>query len=275
MKTWVLSLGLVGTVLAVSLPAQAHRAWITPAATQLSAENSWVGFDAAISNDIFHADHRPMGLEAISVISPSGEKVELQNAQVGKHRSVFDIALAEQGTYKAAVSSATFTARWVDEEGKRAYFPPRGQIASAKEVKKAIPKKAKELEISQNYRRIETFVTAGAPSKGVFAVNKQGLELSPITHPNDLYAGEAASFQLLINGKPAANAKVSAIRDGMRYRNQQDAIEVSTDKDGKFSITWPQAGMYWLNANYADDKADKPASKRAASYTAVVEVLPE
>lgn len=275
MNKLVLGLGLASSILALSLPAQAHRAWIAPAATQLSAENSWVGFDAAISNTIFHADHRPMGLNSIDVIAPKGNHVELQNQQVGKHRSVFDIELAEQGTYKIATASSTFTARWLDEEGKRAMFPARGAVADAKDVKKAIPKKAKEVEISQNYRRIETFVTAGAPSKEVLKTTGQGLELSAITHPTDLYVGEAAQFQLLINGKPAANAKINIIREGMRYRNQQEEIEISSDASGKFAVTWSQAGLYWLNANYSDNKADKPATKRSASYTAVLEVLPE
>ena len=43
-------------LLACSLPlvANAHRAWVLPAATVLSGENAWVTFDAAVSNDIFH-----------------------------------------------------------------------------------------------------------------------------------------------------------------------------------------------------------------------------
>lgn len=268
-------LGLFGSVLAVSLPVQAHRAWIAPTATQLSAENSWVSFDAAISNTIFHADHFPMGLSAVQALSPSRKKVELQNQQTTKYRSVFDIELAEQGTYKVATASSSFIARWTDEEGKRAMFPRRGSTATAKEVQKAIPKQAKDVEISQSYRRIETFVTAGAPSSKALAPTKLGLELQAISHPNDLYAGESAQFQLLINGKAAADAKVTIIRGGMRYRDQQEQIEVVSDKEGKFSVVWPQAGLYWLGANYSDERADKPASKRTASYVAVLEVLPE
>jgi hypothetical protein len=32
--------------------------------------------------------------------------------------------------------------------------------------------------------------------------------------------------------------------------------------------------MYWLEASVQDDKAEKPATKRRASYVATFEVLP-
>ena len=54
-------------------------------------------------------------------------------------------------------------------------------------------------------RRVETFVTNGAPSE--LKASGRGLELTPVTHPNDLYAGEAITFKLTDNGKPAAKAK--------------------------------------------------------------------
>jgi uncharacterized GH25 family protein len=62
---------------------------------------------------------------------------------------------------------------------------------------------------------------------------------------------------------------------GMRYRNQQDNISVVSDKNGSISITWPQAGLYWMSVSYEDDKAQKPAKKRSGSYVATFEVLPE
>jgi uncharacterized GH25 family protein len=268
---------LILTTVLVSAPflSHAHRGWIMPAATVLSADKPWVTFDAAVSNDIFHADHAPFRLEGISVMSPDGTQIALQNISVGKYRSTFDLELAGQGTYKVYNASNSLRARWVDEQGQRQSWPDRREIADIKDFAKNVPQNAKDLNVSQSSRRIETFVTAGTPSTQVFKSTNEGLELVPITHPNDLYAGETAQFSLLIDGKPAVGAEVLVLAGGMRYRNAQDEITAVTDKDGTFSITWPAAGMFWLNSSYKDGKAKAPATERQGSYTATFEVLPQ
>jgi hypothetical protein len=73
-------------------------------------------------------------------------------------------------------------------------------------------------------------------------------KLVPITHPNDLVQGEAASFRLLRDGKPAVDVAIAVVLGGIRYRDNLKEMAVSTDKDGKFTVTFPDAGMYWLSA---------------------------
>ncbi len=270
-----MKLMFVAALLAASLSAQAHRAWILPAATVLSSDDPWVTFDAAVSNDIFHTDYRAMGIDALRVTGPDGGAVEIQNAHSGKYRTTFDLNLKQRGTYKVFTASSGLSARWETDEGERRFWPQRGAAPKPGDFEKEVPKKAKNLEVSQTSRRMETFVTAGEPSTEVLKPTNEGLELAPVTHPNDLFAGEKATFKFLIDGKPAAGAKVEIIPGGMRYRNAQDSIIVETDKDGAFSVTWPQAGLYWLSASYRDDKAKKPATTRSGSYVATFEVLPE
>lgn len=262
-------------VVCLPLTAQAHRAWLLPSATVLSSDDAWVSIDAAVSNDIFHADHAPMRVEGVVITAPDGKNLDAQNASQGKFRSTFDVQLPQKGTYKIAVASSGLMARWETESGERKMWPGRGERANPADFDKMVPKKAKNLEVSQFSRRMETFVTSGSPTNTVLAPSKQGLELLPITHPNDLFAGEAARFQFLMDGKPVAGVKVTIIPGGMRYRNDQAAIDVESDKKGVITVTWPQAGMYWLSANYRDEKAKKPATIRAGSYVATLEVLPE
>jgi uncharacterized GH25 family protein len=264
-------------VMAALIPAaaHAHRAWIVPAATVLAGQDPWVTFDAAVSNDIFHADHAALRLTGITAVAPDGTEVALQNPSTGKHRSTFDLNLTQKGTYKVTSFSSGLRARWETEEGERRGWPARGVQATAESFAKEVPKKAKNLEVSFGSRRMETFVTAGTPDTKVFKPTNQGLELVPVTHPNDLFSGEKAEFTFLIDGKPAVGAKVEVVPAGMRYRNQQDSISVESDKNGVVTITWPQAGMYWMSVSYEDNKAQKPAKKRSASYVATFEVLPE
>lgn len=269
-KTLLIALGV-----SLSIGAHAHRAWILPASTVLSGDDPWVTFDGAVSNDIFHTDHAPLRLEWVKVMGPNGEPVELQNAATGKYRSTFDLNLKEKGTYKVFTASNGLNARWETDEGERRYWPQRGQVPTDEGFAKEVPKKAKNLVISQSSRRMETFVTAGSPTDVALQPTNVGLELVPITHPNDLFAGEAAEFQFLIDGKPAAGTKITVIPGGMRYRNSQEEITAETDKSGKVKITWPAAGLYWLSASYRDDNAKKPAKTRSGSYVATFEVLPE
>lgn len=262
-------------VLCVPLSAQAHRAWLLPSATVLSSDDAWVSVDAAVSNDIFHADHAPMRIDGLVITAPDGSKLTPQNSVTGKFRSVFDVQLSRKGTYKIATESTGIMATWKTPEGERRMWPGRGEKANPADVQKNIPADAKEVQVSQFSRRMETFVTSGTPDNKVLKPSKQGLELVPITHPNDLFSGETAEFQFLMDGKPAEGVKATVIPGGMRYRNEQAAIDVVSDKNGKISVTWPSAGMYWLSADYRDNKAKKPATVRTGSYVATFEVLPE
>ncbi|MFA5632148.1 MAG: DUF4198 domain-containing protein [Porticoccaceae bacterium] len=268
---------LLALALGVSLvlPVEAHRAWIVPGATVLSGEDPWVTFDGAISNTLFHPDHFPLNPEGVSALGPDGEAVELQNVHSGKYRSTFDLNLKQNGTYKVFSASGGLSARWQDEKGERRFWPGRGERANPADFDTQVPKDAENLEVSYNSRRIETFVTAGAPSEEALKPSNEGLELVPVTHPNDLFAGEEATFRLLIDGEPAVGAKVTVIPGGMRYRDGQNAIETESGAEGDFSITWPEAGLYWLSASYRDDKAKAPATARSGSYVATFEVLPE
>ena len=110
-------------------------------------------------------------------------------------------------------------ARW-EEEGK-----PKRWRGTPADMAANIPAGAAKLEVEQTQRRVETFVTVGTPSD-VKAVGK-GLELVPIRHPNDLYAGEAAKFRFLLDGKPAKDLAVEIIAGGTRYRDAPaaDGIE--------------------------------------------------
>lgn len=261
--------------LTVSVSAQAHRAWILPASTVLSSDQPWVTFDGAVSNNIFYFDHAPLRAEQVSVLSPTGKSVDVQNAHTGKHRSSFDVQLTEPGTYKVLTASTGLRATWESADGKRQMWPARGQTPKAGDFEKAVPKDAKNLTVSQTSRRVETFVTAGAPTEKALELTNTGFEMKPLTHPNDLFSGESARFQFFYDGEVAEGAKVSVVRGGTRYRDSQDDLELVSDKQGIVEVKWPQAGMYWIEVEYSDDKAKAPATQRQGTYVVTLEVLPQ
>jgi uncharacterized GH25 family protein len=258
--------------LLVLLPASApaHRTWLLPSSTVLSADDPWITVDAAAGNELFHLDHRALPLHGLAIVAPDGSQVDALNRHEGRYRSSFDVKLAQQGTYRVSLSQqGLFASYRLDGERKRW----RGNAA---QLDAAIPQAAQELRIREVSRRVETFVTVGAPKHSTLAPRGEGLELEFGVHPNDLFSGETAGFRLLLAGEAAAGVEVHVIPGGSRYRNVPAEMKFITAADGRFEITWPAPGMYWLSAEVEDTHTSEPrAGARHASYTVTLEVLPQ
>ncbi|EGI77087.1 DUF4198 domain-containing protein [Hylemonella gracilis] len=225
--------------------AQAHRSWLLPSGTVFAGQDPWVTVDAAVSNDIFYFEHFPGNLENLVVIGPDGKPVEAQNQAKGRYRSVFDVKLEQAGTYRIALVNDSLNASYkVGNETKRV----RG---TAESLRKDIPKDAQDVRVTRSQTRIETFVTRGKPSGEALKPTGRGIELVAVTHPNDLVAGETATFRFLDDGKPAAGYGVTVILAGKRYQDKLTELNLDTDKNGEIKVKWPQAGMYWLEVEPA------------------------
>jgi uncharacterized GH25 family protein len=256
-------------VLALPAAAHAHRQWMVPSSTVLSGTDAWVTVDAAVSNTLFYPDHVPMRLNGMQVIGPDGAAAQPENPSTGKFRSTFDVHLTKAGTYKIATVNDMLMASWKEGAETKRWRGGKAELATA------VPKGAQELKVTSNQRRLETFVTLGAPSEGALKPTGRGLELVPVTHPNDLVLGEAATFKLLLDGKPAAGVDVEVVPGAARYRKAPGEIKVKTGADGAFKVTWPEAGMYWMEASVRGGVGEVPGSERNAAYVATFEVLPD
>lgn len=287
------TLALAAALCLLPLSAMAHKQWLVPSSTVVAGTDAWVTVDAAVSNQLYYPDHVPMALTNIAITAPDGSKQAPQNPATGKYRSVFDVQLRQDGTYRIANTGGGVMARWDTKESLAAAKAPKDgkpqpggmggpggarggflRNATPEDLATKIPKDALNVQITESIGRVETFVTHGATS-AVAPIGK-GLELAPVTHPNDLFAGEEATFKLLVDGQPAAGLEIEIVRGGTRYRNAQDEIKLTTAADGSFKVTWPEAGMYWLEASTTDTKTSVPQAKqRRLMYVATLEVLPQ
>jgi uncharacterized GH25 family protein len=284
--------------LALAAPADAHRQWLLPSATSMSGSGDWVTVDAAVSNDVFYFEHQPMRLNNIVITAPDGTTVAPANPSTGRYRSTFDVELKQPGTWRIANVNQGVNASWTEGGEVKRW---RG---SADEAAKNIPANAADLRVTENAGRVETFVTEKAPTP-IKPIGK-GLEMVPVTHPSDLVNGEAATFQMMLDGKPAAGLDVEVIPGGVRHRDKLNDIKAKTGADGKFTVKWTQAGFWWIStstgggprgeggpgggmgrpggAGAAPAEGARPAppppsgplgrSKRA-SYVATLEVMPQ
>ncbi len=266
----LLALALAG----LALNAQAHRPWMVPSSSLVDAKDPYVTVDAAISEGLFDIDHQPVKLDALEITGPDGARVAPENAVTGRLRSVFDVKLAKPGTYKAAIVSRGVMASYkLNGETKRW----RGtEEAFAKDI----PADALDVKATRLDSRMETFFSAATTSDAVFKPTGVGLELVPVSHPNDMRAGEKATWRFLLDGKPAANQAFSLVAGGVRYRGVLGEIRQSTDAKGEITFTIPAPGMYYLSSSWpaaAPAVAGQPPvpAPRRVSYSATVEVLPQ
>ncbi|HEX5484803.1 MAG TPA: DUF4198 domain-containing protein [Limnobacter sp.] len=255
------------TWLALPQLAQAHRQWLVPSSTQLNGQDQWVIVDAAVSENLFDFDSRALDLDGLTITSPRGQKVAPQNQFSGQLRSTFDFKLDQQGTYKVSVV----------DHAEMVSYKLNGEMhrwrGNASEAGFKIPAQATDVERMAIENRLETFVSLGEPTVVPQQLEGDGLELQPITATTSLYAKDTSRFRLFLDGKPAANMKVSVVPGGVRYRGVLNEMLVSTNAGGEFEVTWPQAGMYWLHASYPPREPGK-RPVRMVSYSATFEVLP-
>jgi uncharacterized GH25 family protein len=266
---------LAMTLAGLALNAQAHKPWLLPSSSVVDSKDAWVSVDAAISEGLFDIDHQPLKLDSVVATGPDGARVALENVGAGKLRSTFDLHLVKPGTYKIALVSQNVMGSYKDAAGETKRF--RG---TEETLAKDVPVNAAELKLSRSYGRLETFVSTGTPDLAVFKPTGVGLELVPVTHPNDMRVGEKATWRFLLDGKPAVNQAFSLIPGGVRYRGTLGEIRHSTDATGEITFEIPAAGMYMISSSWPAAAPAVPGQPpqmppRRVTYAATVEVLPQ
>lgn len=246
LKTRLLTAAALGAALLLPAAAQAARSWVLPSTTVLSGPNAWVTVDAASSDRLYLPNLRPLRLDSIQVLDSEGQPVQPQSPSMGKFRSTFDVQVTKPGTWKIASVSTSVTASWTDNGEVKRF---RG---SSDDFAKQVPAGAADLKTIRTIARSETFVTRDKPTDAALKPTGQGLEMAAVTHPSDVVAGEAATFKLLIDGKPAAGLEVTVARgyDDWSAKPTPE-LKVKTGPDGAFKVTLPQAGLWWISASYS------------------------
>lgn len=243
LKTRLLAAVAVGAALLAPAAANAARNWVLPSTTTLSGSNAWVTFDAASSDDLYFPDLRPLALNTITVLDADGQPVQPTSPMMGKFRSTFDVQVTKPGTWKVSSVGTTVMASYT-ENGEVKRFRGTGE-----DFAKQVPAGAADLKTIKTVARSETFVTRDKPTDAAFKPTGQGLEMVPVTHPSDVVAAEAATFKLLLDGKPAAGVEVVVERGYDHWSGKAaPSVTATTGADGAFKVTLPQAGLWWISA---------------------------
>jgi uncharacterized GH25 family protein len=281
MKINLLKTALIGALslsALVSTSASAHGRWLLPSHTSLSGDKAhYVMIDASISNEIFAPDKafkpKEKGAEyddnLLMALAPNGEPVnDTIRAYYLKRKSSAAVSLSEEGTYHIAMTQTPrYMTFYKDAQGKR-------KRVFGKKSEAKLPSDASQIKTTKMISTVDTFVSRNGTSKP--ALLGKGLELSGPTHPNDLFVGESAKFQLLQDGKPAAaGIEVSILKGDTRYRNERGEVKVTTDKDGFFSTTWQAPGLYLIETSSDVDVNEAGVDAGRYALFTTLEVAPE
>jgi uncharacterized GH25 family protein len=245
---------LVGaTALLFASQAAAHNRWFLPSHFNLSNDKGeWVMVDVTASNEAFNVD-KPLGAEKMEIVAPDGKSVFPGSSYRGHRKSVVDVYLENDGTYQLKMGGEPkyWTSYKIKGEDKKQWL---GNTNKQNRESK-LPKGAYDVRTVESSSSIQTYITLNSPSEN-FAVNNQGLEFVPVTHPSDVAQGEEAKFKFIYNGKPESNVKVEILREGVRYRNDPDNVDLTTDAKGMISFTLEHAGRYLLIAEFEQEASD-------------------
>src|SRR5690606_28094394 len=107
----------------------------------------------------------------------------------GKRKSVADVQLAGDGTYRLELANPLrfFTSYEINGERKRLMANKQARTAQ-------LPAGATKVETVQMRSHNFAYITVNGPTDTVLRVQGEGLELSSNTHPADVVAKEALQF---------------------------------------------------------------------------------
>ncbi len=255
---------ILPALIGLAAPAMAERAWVLPSAT-IFIENEWVSIDAGVSTDPFHG--RPSADAACGYQDLAAGRNGREDGK--RHHRPLPLQLRRASRQAghmadrhggfpaswAASRSTVSSGGWADVAGRhrarqpaetrRRRAPADRAVAtrrSSSPASRRFPANATDLQITESLSRDETFITAGEPSRTIFEPTGKGLEMVPVTHPAELLSSEPSKLKFLVDGKPAAGLKVVIVPDGRRYRDSEDALELSTGADGVLTVKWPGRG---------------------------------
>lgn len=241
---------LAGLAFLASSSIQAHTPYLVPMSFD-PVMGSIITLDASFAERFFIPEAAFAGSE-FSVTAPDGSTAKPDSMAELKTRVVVEHKLEQEGTYRITTGTrmgAEFLFYELNGEAKRTMNP-----------KEPLPEEAKVTQHFQSVTRADTYVTRKKVSSGALQVEETGLQILPVTHPNELYAEEALSFKVLFDNQPLAT-KFEVYPAGTEGEPEAQVFE--TNKKGEIEISLP-AGQYLIKARH---RAAAPKSAKAPTYS--------
>lgn len=236
--------------------AQAHMPYVLPTLFDID-KGDHVTVQSAFAEDAF-VPEGAMRDAPFHLVGPDGTDLPPGPVTHLRDLSIFEAAIPADGTYRVT------SGQRVGRKGKM--FRQGGEWKMRGEGGEP-PANAEQVDV-QSMTLADAYVTRGHPSDAALKPLGKALEIQSITHPNGIIAGSDASFALLFDGKPLANADITLFRSAGVYDGRKVVVQVKSGMDGRFSLKPEDAGTYLILVRHrAAAPAGSETPYRSYTYT--------
>lgn len=281
--------------------AMAHAPYLLPGSFAVTKDH--VTLQGAMTEDAYFIPEFAIRAGDYLMTDPSGKEAKIAAVTQFKDLVVVEAPLPGDGTYKIGTGDrvgrtlkmAKIDGQWRvvrpanaparqqaaapapgqmqgQMQGQAPGVPAQGQPRAIEAS--AVPPGAETAEVD-TVLKAETYVTRGAPSPGALAVSGKGFELKPVTHPNEIFLDTGFALEMLADGKPIGDLKLTVYRGGNSYDEKTVFAETKTDARGQALLTFDRPGVYLVAARYPGRTPEgvKPAPRNYV-YSLTFEVMP-
>ena len=245
---------------AVITPVFGHgQQWILPNFFYTDRESPWLGIEHTWGDQRFVPRQGPGTL--LLIFYPEGGRSGPASTYVGQTRTVAEIELTGQGTYRIETDSPAHYVTELKVDGKRTWVhKPKDQLPGTKIIQSA-----------HRWSQTITFVTVKEYTRGVLEATGALLEIVPVTHPNKIFVGKPFVVRVLSRGQSVPNQEVQAYSEmGSGF---DTPLVTVTDAEGECELIFPSPGKYLLTANFRQDaKESSRANVDIFNVSMLVEV---
>jgi uncharacterized GH25 family protein len=214
-----------------SFSAFSHSPYLLPNAFDI-VDRKHVTVEASFTETFFVPDV-VMKADDYHVTAPDGSRQKLTPVYT-QDLAVIEAPTPSQGTYRISTGQRTGrTSKAIFRDGDYEFLEPG----------KAAPANARVYEV-MSITTADVFVSRGKPNDAALAPRNKGLEFRPVAHPNSLFVGSEAKFEVLFDGRPLAGQPIAVHFDDERYSGKKIYAETKTDAAGHFSVKLERPGIY-------------------------------
>jgi hypothetical protein len=236
--------------------AQAHMPYVLPILFDIG-KGDHITVESGFAEDVF-VPETAMRDAPFHLIGPDGAEKAIGPITHLRDLSIFEADIPSDGTWRVTTGQRAGRKGKMFRQGDAWVMRGEGGQPSSG---------AQEVEV-QSMTLAEAYVTRGQPTQAALRATGKALEIQAITHPNGIAAATDATFAVLFEGKPLANADVTLFRSAGLYDGRKVAAQTRTGNDGRFSIKPADAGTYLILVRHrAAAPAGSETPYRSYTYT--------
>ena len=247
------------TCLAGAGVASAHTSYIKPQAFDLT-HGKQVTLMSSFTEDFSNPE---VGVKSQDwhYVAPNGVRYPYDNVVELKQVTILESGLAQDGTYRFTTGERLGRKGKMIRAADGSYKSARGEDGT-----EITPAAGEGMVTSQTATVADVYVSKGAPTREAVDARIGRLVFAPVEHPNEIYLDEGFSVDVLFDGVPLVDQKMTLSREGGAYASDKGEKDVVTDANGRLTLSFDQPGVYLLMTRHQAE-APQGADTDIQSYT--------